>query len=87
MRHVQSTQNNKFTISLQYLKEIIKDEVDFLSADKRQRFFKVILSLFTQNNKFVISLEYLQKEMSDEVDFLNANKHESLLEIDAMILM
>ena len=46
VRHVQSTQNNKFTISLQYLKEIIKDEVDFLSADKRQRFFKVILSLY-----------------------------------------
>ena len=32
--HVQSTQNNKFTISLQYLKEYVKNEVDVLPADK-----------------------------------------------------
>ena len=31
----QSTQNNKFTISLQYGKENVKDEVNFLPADKR----------------------------------------------------
>ena len=37
-RHVQSTQNNKFPISLQYLKEDVKDEVDFLHTDKCQRF-------------------------------------------------
>ena len=34
-RYAQSTQNNKFAISLQYLKEILKNEVDFLPADKR----------------------------------------------------
>ena len=28
-RHAQSTQNNRFMISLQYLKENVKDEVDF----------------------------------------------------------
>ena len=28
-RHAQSTQYNNFTISLQYLKENVKDEVDF----------------------------------------------------------
>ena len=38
VKHAQSTQNNKFTISLQYLKENVKDEVDFLPADKHQRF-------------------------------------------------
>ena len=32
-KHAQSTQNNKLAISLQYLKENMKDEVDFLSAD------------------------------------------------------
>ena len=37
-RHAQSTQNNKFTISLQHHREIVKDEVDFLPADKPQRF-------------------------------------------------
>ena len=33
-RHAQSTQNNNFAISLQYLKENMKDGVEFLSADK-----------------------------------------------------
>ena len=33
-RQAQSTRNNQFTISLQYLKEKMKDEVDFLPADK-----------------------------------------------------
>ena len=33
-RHAQSTQN-KFTISLQYLKEHVKDAVDFFPAGKR----------------------------------------------------
>ena len=42
-RHGQSTQN-QFTMSLQYLKENLKDEVGFLPADKRQKFFKLILS-------------------------------------------
>ena len=37
-RHAQGTQNNKFTIYLQYLKENVKAEVDFSPADKRQRF-------------------------------------------------
>ena len=36
-RHVQSTQNNKFAISLQYLKENVKDKV---FADKHQRFLQ-----------------------------------------------
>ena len=39
--HAQSTQKNKFTISLQYLKENVRYEVDFLPADKRQRFLQV----------------------------------------------
>ena len=37
-RQVQSSKNNKFIISLQYLKENVKDEVDFLPAVKRQKF-------------------------------------------------
>ena len=39
-RYAQSTQNNKFTISLQYLKKNVKDDVDFLPADKCQRFLQ-----------------------------------------------
>ena len=40
----------------------------------------------TQNSKFAISLHF-KKKVSDEVDFLQANRHESLLQLDAMILM
>ena len=37
----QSIQNNKFAISLQYLKQNGKNEVDFLLTDKRQRFLSI----------------------------------------------
>ena len=37
-RYAQSTQNNKFTISLQYPKKQMSDEVDFFLADKHERF-------------------------------------------------
>ena len=40
-RYAQSTQNNKFVISLQYLRKEGKAEVDFLQADKRQTFLQV----------------------------------------------
>ena len=40
-REAQSTKNSQFAISLQYLKENIKDEVDFLPADKCWRFFQI----------------------------------------------
>ena len=95
-RHAQSTQNNNFIISLQYLKENVKDGVDFSLLIIVKRFFKVILSFLmcvarhaqiTQNKKFAISLQYLKKEVNDEVGFLHAGKHENLLQIDTMILM
>ena len=56
----------KITISLQYLKENVKDEVDFLPADKPQRFLQIdtiILGVSGQacpyylKNKFDISLQ------------------------------
>ena len=36
-RHAQNTENNKFATSLQKLKENMKDEGEFLPAEKRQR--------------------------------------------------
>ena len=60
-RHAQSTKSSKFTISLKYLKENVKD-VDV--------FFKVIISIYvcvakhaqiTQNNKLAISLKHVKK--------------------------
>ena len=40
-RHAQSTQNSKFVISLQYLKNDGKDEADFSHADKHQTILQV----------------------------------------------
>ena len=40
-RHAENTQNNKFTISMQYLKENVKNKVDFLLAYKPQNFLQI----------------------------------------------
>ena len=44
IKYSQSTQNNKISISLQYLKKEVKDVVHFLHFDKRQSFYKLTLS-------------------------------------------
>ena len=84
------------TISLQYLKQNVKDGIDFSLLIIVKSFFKVILlflmykarhAQITQNKKFDISLQYLKREVNDEVDVLHAVKHENLLQIDTMILM
>ena len=36
VKHLQSSQNSKFTMSVQYLKKEVRDEVDFLYVDKHQ---------------------------------------------------
>ena len=41
VKHSQSYQNSKFAMFLQYLKEDVRDEVDFLDADKHQSFLQV----------------------------------------------
>ena len=64
----QSIQNNKFAVSFQYLKENGNNEVDFLLADKHQRFLQ------TDTIK--------DKEVSGEVEFLHADKHQSFLQVD-----
>ena len=88
--HAQITQNNKFAISLQYLKKELSDEVDFLHADNHESLLKIdsiILigiikhSQSFQNGKFAMSLQYLKKEVKDEVDFLHADKHQSFLKV------
>ena len=83
-RHAQITQNNKFAISLQYLKKELSDEVDFLHADKYESLLQtdsiILMEMFkhsqiSQNRKFAMSLQYPKKEVKDEVDFLHADKH------------
>ena len=41
VKHSQSYQKSKFVMSLQYLKKEVRDEVDFLHADKHQCFLQV----------------------------------------------
>ena len=45
-RHAQITQNNKFGISLQYLKKEVSDEVGFLLADKHESFLQIDSMIF-----------------------------------------
>ena len=46
VKHSQSFQKSKFAMSLQYLKKEVKDEVDFLQADKHQSFLKIYFDTF-----------------------------------------
>ena len=43
IKHSQSTQINRFAISLQYLKKEVSEGVDFLHLDKHQTFYKLAL--------------------------------------------
>ena len=46
VKHSQSYQNSKFAMSLQYLKKEVRDEVDFLHADRHQRFLQIDTAIF-----------------------------------------
>ena len=43
IKHFQGTQSNKCAISLQYIKEEVRDGANFLEADKHQSFYKLPL--------------------------------------------
>ena len=83
IKHSQSTQSNKFAISLQYLKKVRKG-VHFLYADEHQSFYKLGLFFLmevtrhvqsTQNRKLVI---FLQSVAAAFVFYCNA-KHSDIL--------
>ena len=82
-RHAQISQNNKFAISLQYLKKDLSGEVDFLRADKHESLLQIdnIILMGMVNSEFAISLQYLKKEVKDEVGFLHADKHQNFLKV------
>ena len=72
IKHSQSTQSNKFAISLQYLKKEVRDVVHFLHSEK-QSFYKLALSFLmevarydqsTPNRELVIFLLYIKKKVS-----------------------
>ena len=68
-----SNYSNKFAISLQYLKKEIRNGDHFWHADKRQSFYKLVLSFLmevarhvqnTQNRKLVMFLQYIRKNVA-----------------------
>ena len=89
-RHAKITQNNKFAISMQYLKKELSDEVDFLHADEHESLLRsdsMILmgmvqhSQSSQNSEFAMALQYFKKEVWDDVDFLHADKHQIFVKV------
>ena len=65
--------SNKFAISLQYLKKEVSNGDYFWHVDKRQSFYKLVLSFLmevarhvqnTQNRKLVIFLQYIRKNVA-----------------------
>ena len=45
-KHSISSQNSIFAMSLQFLKKELRDENDFMHADKHQSFYKLISALW-----------------------------------------
>ena len=46
VKHSRSPQKSKFAMSLQYLKKQVRDDVDFLHADKHQSFLQVDFKIY-----------------------------------------
>ena len=87
----QMTQNNKFAISLEYLKNKVIDEVDFLHTEKHESLLQIdsmILmgmvkhSQSSQNSKFLMSLHISKKKLENKVEFLHEDKHQSFLQVE-----
>ena len=81
-KHAQSTQNDKFAISLQYLKKGVRDEVDCIFMQiSMEVTCKLILWFLmgmvrhfqsSQNSKFAMSLPYLKKREVTSVSWFFA---------------
>ena len=69
-RHAQITQNNKFAVSLQYLKKELSHDVDFVHADKHESLLQIVSMIWmgmvkhsqsSKNSKFAMSLQYVRQ--------------------------
>ena len=63
VKHSQSSQNSKFAVSLQYLRKEVKDEVNFLQADKHESLLNISFNIL------VIKVSY-------KVDVIIINGHD-----------
>ena len=77
-RHPQITQNNKFSISLQYLIKEVSDEVDFSYAGKHESLLQIDTMMLmrmvkrsqsSQNSKFVMSFNISKKKLEMKLVF------------------
>ena len=59
VKHSQSSQNSKFTMSLQYLKKEVTDEVDFLHVDEHQSFLQVDFNTLGVKDAYKVILSLL----------------------------
>ena len=59
VKHFQSSQNNQFVMSLQYLKREVRDEVDFLYADKHQSFLEIYFNTLGVKSCYTVILSLL----------------------------
>ena len=84
----QITQSNKFAISLLYLKKEDRNGDNFWHADKRQSFYKPVLSFLmevarhvqnTKNRKLVIFFQYFRENVATTVFYCDA-KHSDILQ-------
>ena len=57
IKYSQSTQSNKFAITLQCVKVEVRDRVHFLHADKHQSFYKLALSFLIEMARHVQSTQ------------------------------
>ena len=63
VKHSQSSQNSKFAVSLQYLRKEVKDEVNFLQANKHESLLNISFNIL------VIKVSY-------KVDVIIINGHD-----------
>ena len=57
INYSQITQSNKFAISLQYLKKEVRNGGHFWQTDKRQRFYKLVLSFLMEVARHVQNIQ------------------------------
>ena len=90
-RYARINQNNKYAISLQYLKKAMSDEVEFFKQIRIKVSHKLILWFWWgwQNILNVFKIASLQclyniskKEVRNEANFFHAEKHQSFLQDD-----
>ena len=59
VRHSQSSPKSNFVMSLQYLRKEVRDEVDFLHADKHQSFLQVDFKILCTKVSYKVVLSLL----------------------------